>query len=96
MTDISARLRAVTEDDAYAQPFTFAVTCREAADHIDAQAATIKALVEALEIVNRMTTYPVCASIDPRGYGIMPATKDGMELIAETARAALAAAKETT
>lgn len=34
MTDIVERLRQVTEDDAYALPWTFGETCKEAADEI--------------------------------------------------------------
>ncbi|RVQ10048.1 hypothetical protein CN067_34105, partial [Sinorhizobium meliloti] len=34
MTSLVERLRNVTEDDAYALPWTFGETCREAADEI--------------------------------------------------------------
>lgn len=47
MTDrneLVARLRMVTEDDAYAHPFTFTETCREAAARIESDAATIARL----------------------------------------------------
>ena len=39
--EIAARLRAVTEEDAYAQPWTFGQHCIAGADCIDAQAAEI-------------------------------------------------------
>ena len=52
MTDsISARLRALSYhiDETGLVDDVDAKSCTEAADHIDAQVATIKALVEALE-----------------------------------------------
>ena len=44
MTDISERLRSLNNH--------YGTTTRAAADHIDAQAATIKALVEALRLAD--------------------------------------------
>ena len=42
------RLRGYTESDAYAEPWTFGVTCREAADALDAKDAEIARLRAAL------------------------------------------------
>jgi hypothetical protein len=44
---------------------------------------------EALERIDRVVTYPVATEISPRGYGIMPATSDSAEFIAEITREAL-------
>lgn len=46
---IQERLRAVTEADAYAEPWTFGETCREAADRIDALEKALRRLVTAEE-----------------------------------------------
>jgi len=64
------------------------------ADHIDAQAATIKALVEALErIAHASDVYGVEANAEDQGADTLAyAHKSTCNL----ARAALAAAKETT
>ena len=46
---IQERLRAVTEADAYAEPWTFGETCREAADRIDALEKALRGLVDRTE-----------------------------------------------
>ena len=56
---------------------------KESADHIDAQAATIKALVEALERIDDLT-----------GHNMAMSARDE-QCVNREARAALAAAKET-
>lgn len=42
MTDLVQRLRAVTEADAYAHPWTFGETCKEAADAIERLSSEVK------------------------------------------------------
>lgn len=43
---IQERLRGVTEADAYAEPWTFGETCREAADRIDALEKALREIAE--------------------------------------------------
>lgn len=62
---------------------------RELKDQLTALQAENTRLREALQRIQRATTYPVCTSINPRGYDTMPATKDLVELVAELTRAAV-------
>ena len=73
MSDISERLRSLNNHSG--------TTTRAAADHIDAQAATIKALVEALERID--------SDLESRNFLENSSLRD-------TALAALAAAKKYT
>ena len=80
MTDsIIAMLRAAQADNCCND-----IMCEEAADHIDAQDAKIKALVEALVRIEDLTSHN------------MPMSAKDEQCVNREARAALAAAKETT
>lgn len=83
---ISARLRALSYhiDETGLVDDVDAKSCTEAADHIDTQSAMIKVLVEALERIDDLT-----------GHNMAMSARDE-QCVNREARAALAAAKETT
>ncbi|WP_407473545.1 hypothetical protein [Sulfitobacter sp. PM12] len=103
MTDISERLRdgekrflKWAHKEQYSGPSVLSIPRHpdnidalldEAAAHIDAQDAKIKALVEALQSIERNT--------DAAGHGF-PIASIVQQTCRQIARAALAAAKETT
>lgn len=57
-------------------------------DELDRLRAENERLRAALEKINRSATYPVCITINPRGYDVRTPSKELVELIVETARAA--------
>ncbi|MQX90271.1 hypothetical protein [Sinorhizobium meliloti] len=66
MTSLVERLRNVTEDDAYALPWTFGETCREAAAEID---RLRRELEEARKALEKIAAYePVKPSDNPLAW----------------------------
>lgn len=57
-----------------------------AADRIIALQAENDQMREVIQSNDRIVAYPVCTSINPRGYNTKPATKDLVELLAELTR----------
>jgi len=53
MSDLVGKLRNVTEEDAYALPWTFGETCKEAADRIEQLERELAAMTQTFEFVVR-------------------------------------------